>query len=334
MKEFSRFLILFNIISVMDCLLLKYPSFVGHSTSTRLLSSLQSQDAMTTELSPKSVTKEIMNFFSASPVAPQSDPKFMQRLTSKSIDEHVDGMHVMTILFQCARSRRLAKTVYPTELMIKKLTSWDKMWSERDISTFVYGIRSIEGLNENEKKLMKLGAAKIQNSTAALSSRAIGNALYGLQDITSDTAGAPELCQALAQKIAASKFDISGQDLGIGMYGLQGMNPSSSAEVRELVGALANKVAKSETDLDAQALSNALYGLQSMSSDVPEVRQLVGVLATKVSESSPTLCAQAIGSALYGLQKLSSDVPEVSSLTLASAAIYSIVEHHYSLGHS
>lgn len=68
--------------------------------------------------------------------------------------------------------------------MFAQLKSWDREWSERDISTFVYGIRSLECIDPIEAKMLKFAANKIAESKGVLSSRAIGNALYGLQGIT------------------------------------------------------------------------------------------------------------------------------------------------------
>lgn len=213
------------------------------------------------EITPKSVTKEIMAFFSSQSGDATKDIKFQKRLLETNTKKNIDGLHIITVLFQSARTRRLAKNVLPVNVMVEKLKSWDNMWSERDISTFIYGIRSLECLDPIEGKLLKLAAAKVSESTAQLGSRAIGNALYGLQDITSDTEGAPEICAALAGKIAGFYGDLNGQDIGIGLYGLQGMS-ATREEVRQLIAVLAEKIENSETELDAQALSNALYGLQ------------------------------------------------------------------------
>lgn len=245
-----------------------------------------------------------------------SDTDFISRMADVKIREQIDGMHIITLLFQSARSKKLAKNTLPIRFMIEKLRVWDIEWSERDMSTFVYGIRALECIDPIDGELLKLGASKIASSKAVLSSRAIGNALYGLQGITSDSTGATELCAALAVKIEQSNGDLNGQDIGIGMYGLQGMSPDEP-EVRLLLKAFADKIVKSETELDAQALSNALYGMQSMNSDYNEVLELVSAVAAKVSESRPVLCAQAIGSALYGLQKLSSESLQVRSLIAA-----------------
>lgn len=275
-------------------------------------------------ISPKVVTNEIMGFFkNGSNGGKNTPPAFnlQKYLTQPEVIENLDGAHVSIIMFQCARSRRYAKNLMSTSAMLEALKNWKKTnWSERDISTFVYGIRSLDntGVDQNDGPLLKFAAQQIAVSDADLSSRSIGNALYGLQDITSDTEGANELCAALAKKIARFGGDLNGQDIGIGLYGLQGMT-GQSPEVRNLVAVMAEKINLSDSELDAQAMSNALYGLQSMSSEYPEVRALVNSLATKVSESRPELCAQSIGSGLYGLQKLSSDAPEVRRLVGALA---------------
>lgn len=213
------------------------------------------------EITPKSVTKDIMAFFSSQSGDSTKDVKFQKKLLETNTKKNIDGLHIITILFQSARTRRLAKNILPVNVMIDTLKSWDKMWSERDISTFIYGIRSLECLDPIEGKLLKLAAVKVSESTALLGSRAIGNALYGLQDITSDTEGAAEICAALAGKVAQFNGDLNGQDIGIGLYGLQGMS-ATREEVRQLIAILAEKIENSETELDAQALSNALYGLQ------------------------------------------------------------------------
>jgi len=163
-----------------------------------------------------------MEFFS--PQNRVKDPAFQKRLANDAVRKHLDGLHVITVLFQSARSRRQAKTLLPPKFMVDCLKAWDREWSERDISMFVYGVRSLEGVDPAEGKLLQLGAQKIAESTAVLSSRAIGNALYGLQELTSAATGAPELCAALADKIEAYQGDLNGQDVGIGMYGLQGMS--------------------------------------------------------------------------------------------------------------
>ncbi|KAJ1430676.1 hypothetical protein B484DRAFT_448754 [Ochromonadaceae sp. CCMP2298] len=269
------------------------------------------------DVKPKAVTKEIMAFF-ALPRNDKRDAEFRSRLAATDVKNSIDGLHVLTILFQSARTKRAAYRLLPTNVMLAKLKSWDRMWSERDVSTFVYGVSALECLDSTDGELLKLGAKNIALSTAPLSSRSIGNALYGLNKITSDTAGAPQLCGSLSLKITQFKGDLTGQDIGIGVYGLQGMN-ADVPQVRKLVRILAQKIAASESELDEQSLSNALYGLQSMSSDYPEVLELVAALSVKVAQSTPELGAQAIGSALYGLQKLSSDKLEVRTLIAALA---------------
>lgn len=287
--------------------------------NSQLLASTISSSKMTdvNEISPKSVTKEIMAFFTT-PTGPVTAAKARDNaFTAKMLDPmtrvHVDGMHIITLLFQSARSKRRAVTLLPHSYMLEKLQAWDREWSERDISTFIYGIRSLECVNIIEGQILQFGAKKISESNAALTSRAIGNALYGLQDITSDTIGANEICLALTAKIEKFNGNLNGQDIGIGLYGLQGMSPDAP-EVRNLISVLAKAIAVSEADFDAQALSNSLYGLQSMSSEYPEVLALISAIATKISQSQALLGAQAIGSGLYGLQKLSSEPLEVRTL--------------------
>lgn len=268
-------------------------------------------------MSAKSVTKEIMSFF-ALPSDQKSTLAFKKRLEDKELVKYLDGMHMLTIMFQSARTRRFVKNFMPLQLLLNTLKEWDREWSERDISTFVYGIRALECIDPIEGDILKLGAKKIIASASPITSRAIGNALYGLQGITSDTTGAPEVCAALAFKINSFEGDLSGQDIGIGLYGLQGMS-SDVNEVRLLVDALALKVRNSETELDSQAIGNALYGMQSLRSEEAEVRRLVAALASKIADSKPTLCAQSMGTALYGMQRMSSESLEVRSLISALA---------------
>jgi very-short-patch-repair endonuclease len=264
------------------------------------------------DVSPKTVTKEIMNYF-------QNGGKmdeFRQRLSQPAIRENLDGMHMITILFQSARSRKKITDLVPLSQVMATIQAWDRSWTERDISTFLYGIRALNCISAEDSEFLKLAATKINESTAYMSSRAIGNALYGLQDITSDFDGIPELIDALATKIEAFTGDLDGQDMGIGLYGIQGLS-ADVPEVRRLVSILADKIESSVTELDEQAMGNLHYGLQSLSSDHPEVLKLVSALAAKVAESDPQLSSQAIGTALYGLQKLSSDPAEVKVLLAA-----------------
>lgn len=211
-------------------------------------------------LSAKKVTKDIMAHFGHQKSA-ADDEVFAKRLQSTSVLPLLDGMHMLTLLFQSARSRKPAASFFPITLVKEKLQVWDREWNERDISAFMYGIQSLACISADDSALLELAAAKIQASTAKLSSRAIGNALYGMHKITSDTQGVPELCAALAEKIGNSVVDLNGQDIGIGLYGLQGMSASVPA-ISRLIEAIATRVTASEADLDAQALSNALYGLQ------------------------------------------------------------------------
>lgn len=229
------------------------------STTTKTASGAPSAD-----VTPKSVTAEIMQYFNQAG-GTRKDAIFQKRLANEEVKKNIDGLHIITILFQSARSKRLAKDLIPLKFLVERLASWNREWSERDISMFVYGVRSLEGLDSIEGDLLRLGAKKISESSASLTSRAIGNALYGLQDITSDTGGAPALCAALADKIEVFNGDLNGQDIGIGMYGLQGMS-ADVPEVRRLIDAIGTKISRSISELDSQATSNALYGLQ-----VPEI---------------------------------------------------------------
>ena len=268
------------------------------------------------EVTGKTITQEVMAFFGDKEYTQERDVLFKARLGSSEVVNKLDGMHMITLLFQSARARRRTRNFISVETVIDKLEGWEKEWSERDISFFMYGINSLECVDEVDGKLLKLAARKISESNAQLTSRAIGNALYGLQGITTDTIGAPELCEAIAAKVKTFEGDLNGQDIGIGIYGLQGMS-SDWSEVRSLVQAMSEKIEKSETDMDSQALGNALYGLQSMNSIHSEVRMLVQSLAKMLGESSPTLSIQSIGAALYGLQKMTSESLEVRALLAA-----------------
>lgn len=214
-------------------------------------------------MSPKLVTKDIMAFFAQPTGSVSSDAlkNFGNRLLAKGTMEYIDGLHILTIIFQSARSKRKVDSILPNTFLLEKLQAWDREWSERDISTFVYGVQALDCYEPAVGDLLLFAAKKISESTVRLTSRAIGNALYGLNLITSDLPGIPELCEALAKKIDSSSGDLNGQDIGIGLYGLQGLS-AGVPQVRTLVKALANKISISETELDAQALSNALYGLQ------------------------------------------------------------------------
>lgn len=144
------------------------------------------------EISPKTVTKDIMNYFSQNNnivVDSKKDAQFGQQLLSSNIRDKIDGLHILTILFQSARTKRVSTTIIPASFMIDKLSQWNRTWSERDISTFVYGVHSLECVNPVDSKLLLLGAMKIKETPVLITSRSIGNALYGLRSITSDTDG-------------------------------------------------------------------------------------------------------------------------------------------------
>lgn len=233
----------------------------SYRNSIIMMNTISADDAMGEAVTAKSVTNEIMSYFKQT-IDLKTENSFKKRLTSETVQSQIDGLHVITLLFQSARTKRYAKSVLPVSFMLTKLKKWDKVWSERDMSTFVYGIRALECFDKTDGELIRFGAKKISESPQTLSSRAIGNALYGLRCITSDSDGIPDLCSALAIKINQFRGDLNGQDIGIGLYGLQGMS-ADVPEVRELVYAFAQKISSSEAELDAQALSNALYGLQA-----------------------------------------------------------------------
>jgi very-short-patch-repair endonuclease len=290
--------------------------FRPRHASVARYASLTGFDSGESDITAKLVTKQIMAFFDGSKNTYSDRESFRRYLLEEKVQNLMDGMHVITILFQSARLRKQATDVLPIDVMTDKLAMWDKQWSERDISTFMYGLRSLTCVSKEETEFLKMAATKISLSKASLSSRAIGNALYGFQDITSDIEGVAELMEAITDKVRDFEGELAGQDIGIGLYGLQGLS-ADLPQVREFIGVFASKIEGSDAELDAQAMSNALYGLQSMSSEYPEVIHLVSSLATKVADSRPILNAQAIGSALYGLQKLDSDTLEVRSLLAA-----------------
>lgn len=269
------------------------------------------------EITAKSITNDILSFFQdRDRPTMEKDTVFANRLNSTEVSSKLDGLHMITLLYNCARARRRASVFIDIETIVNKIEVWDREWNERDISYFMYGINSLDCVNDIDGKLLKLAANKIEASSSVLASRGIGNALYGLQGITTDTIGAPELCQALAEKVGKFEGDLNGQDIGIGIYGLQGMS-SDWTEVRGLVKVLSEKIEQSETEMDSQALGNALYGLQSMNSIHDEVRGLALSLAKLLGESAPTLSIQSIGAALYGLQKMTSESLEVRALLAA-----------------
>lgn len=235
----------------------------------RRVSNFVVMDALTTatsttgtagKMSPKALTKEIVGHF-AKRTTPEEDEKFSKMLISKEMSSQIDGMNVLTLLFQCARFKKNVNTFIESKLILEKLQSWERQWNEIDVSTFMYGIQSLECISDVDGLLLKFAATKVKQSNAELSSRAIGNALYGLNKITSDTVGVPELAAALAEKIQQSPSNLNGQDIGIGLYGMQGLS-ASIAEIGLLIEAVAAKIEGSEAELDGQALSNALYGLQ------------------------------------------------------------------------
>ena len=263
MKVFSYFAVLLvvcivNISALIPKSVISSPNRLSLKLSA--VATKTSSGTPSTDVTPKSVTAEIMQYFNQN-TAQRKDAVFQKRLANEEVMRNIDGLHIITVLFQSARSKRLAKDLIPMKFLVERLGSWNRNWSERDISMFVYGVRSLEGLDSIEGDLLRLGAKKITESNADLTSRAIGNALYGLQDITSDTDGAPELCAALASKIEVFSGDLNGQDIGIGVYGLQGMS-AEVPEVRRLIDAIAIKISRSISELDSQATSNALYGLQ------------------------------------------------------------------------
>jgi hypothetical protein len=170
-------------------------------------------NSKTEEHSPKQITKGIMQHFTA-PKSAEKEKEFAAQISLENSLEALDGQHVLTLMFQCARTEQKISKYITAGSVLTKIQLWDRVWTERDISSFLYGIRSMQCINPVETSILKLGASKIAESPAQLTSRSIGNALYGLREITSDTPGAPELCSALAGKIETFSGDMTGQDIG------------------------------------------------------------------------------------------------------------------------
>jgi hypothetical protein len=123
-----------------------------------LLPSLVTDTPPTDEITPKTVTAEIMQYFNTNR-GTKSDPIFQKRLSNVEVRKNLDGLHIITILFQSARSKRMAKNLIPIRFLTDRLSNWDREWSERDISMFVYGVRSLEGLDEGD--LLRLGMGEV-----------------------------------------------------------------------------------------------------------------------------------------------------------------------------
>ena len=148
------------------------------SVQTKLHTSLTGFDSAETEITPKLVTKQIMTFFDGSKNSYSDRENFRKYLLENKVMGLLDGMHIITILFQSARLKKQATDVLPIDVMTEKLATWDKEWSERDISTFLYGLRSLNCVSREETEFLKMAATKISLSKATLSSRGIGNALF------------------------------------------------------------------------------------------------------------------------------------------------------------
>jgi hypothetical protein len=216
--------------------------------------------APTGEITAKQVTKEIMGHFTKETNS-EEDSKFSAKLQAPNVSSNIDGMNVLTLMFQCARAKKKVTNFITSKLILDKLQKWDREWNEREISAFMYGIQSLECIDTDDSEVLKFAAQKIASSSAKLSSRALGNSLYGLHRITSDVEGVPELVYSIAEKIRSSPSDMNGQDIGIGVYGMQGLS-TTIPEINALVEAIAMKIESSPVDLDDQAVSNVLYGLQ------------------------------------------------------------------------
>lgn len=177
----------------------------------------QNPSASNQPITPKSATKDIMKHFAQSTDKPK-DARFAQWLSDPNTSVHLDGLHMLTIMFQCARTKRRTKFVIPPSDILKRLVEWDREWSERDISTFLYGVQSLDCMDATDGKILAIGANRILTSTAKLTSRSIGNALYGLRDLTTDSIGAADLCAAMADKVREFRGDLGGQDIGMNTY--------------------------------------------------------------------------------------------------------------------
>jgi len=86
------------------------------------------------DITAKSITNEIMSFYSGNRV---NETIIGTRLGEPTVSDKLDGMHIITLLFQSARKRRKIKNVLPVDVVYDKLATWDRAWCERDISTFV-----------------------------------------------------------------------------------------------------------------------------------------------------------------------------------------------------
>lgn len=101
-------------------------------------------DTASNENIGKTLTKEIMSHFGdPRSIDAKKELLFKTRLFSAEEKGQLDAMHMITLLFQSARSRRKVKSLMPVELILKCLNAGSKQWSERDVSSFVYGIRSL-----------------------------------------------------------------------------------------------------------------------------------------------------------------------------------------------
>jgi hypothetical protein len=79
----------------------------------------------------KSITNEIMEHFSRpAKIRNAADARFFKRLAEKEVQTNLDGMHMLTILFQCARSKRLAKSIISIDVVLSKLKgkTYDIFW--------------------------------------------------------------------------------------------------------------------------------------------------------------------------------------------------------------
>lgn len=83
-------------------------------------------DSSSNDITPKSVTKEIVDFFGKAVVTAEEEKHFIDRLAQVEVREAMDGLHILTLLFQCARTRRMAKIYLPLPFMVDTLLRWER----------------------------------------------------------------------------------------------------------------------------------------------------------------------------------------------------------------
>ena len=109
------------------------------------------------EITAKSITNDILSFFQdRDRPTMEKDTVFANRLNSTEVSSKLDGLHMITLLYNCARARRRASVFIDIETIVNKIEVWDREWNERDISYFMYGINSLDCVNDIDGKLLKL----------------------------------------------------------------------------------------------------------------------------------------------------------------------------------